>query len=301
MEQAKITFLGTANAVPTKMRNHTSIFVQILGDGILVDCGEGTQRQFMQAGIPHSKVTHILLTHWHGDHVLGLPGLIQTLALEGYSKTLSIHGPRGTERFLNEMKPFLGSAHEKVKMQVHEIRSGLVLESKDFKIEAKEMNHGIPCLGYSIELKEKRRIKKSAIKKYNLPNSPLLKELQAGKDIVYNGKKVSAKTNTFLEESKKMAFILDTKSTEAAIELAKDADLLVCESTFTENERQKADEAHHLTAKDAATIAKKAKVKKLALTHISQRYEHDTKPIEKEAKSVFKSIILPKDLDSIVI
>jgi ribonuclease Z len=150
-------------------------------------------------------------------------------------------------------------------------------------------------------LKQKRRIKKSAIKKYNLPNSPLLKDLQNGKDIVWQGKKISAKANTFVEESKKLAFILDTRYNEGAIEIAKDADVLVCESTFTENEREKANEANHLTAKDAATIAKKAKVKKLALTHISQRYEHNTKFIEKEAKAIFKQVILPKDLDVIEI
>lgn len=301
MDTAKITFLGTANAVPTKLRNHTSIFVQIINEGILIDCGEGTQRQFMAAEIPHSKITHILLTHWHGDHVLGLPGLIQTLSLEGYSKTLHIHGPKGTERFVNELKPFLGSAADKVQIKVHEIKSGIVLETKDFTINAAEMNHGIPCLGYSITLKEKRRIKKSSIIKYKLPNSPLLKDLQEGKDIIWQGKKISAKTNTFLEESKKITVILDTAYTENAVQLAKDSDLLICESTFTEKERQKAIEACHLTSSDAAKIAKKSKSKRLALTHISQRYEHNTKFIEQEAKAVFKSIFLPKDLDVVEI
>ncbi|HVY01626.1 MAG TPA: ribonuclease Z [Candidatus Nanoarchaeia archaeon] len=301
METAKITFLGTANAVPTKLRNHTSIFIQLSGEGILVDCGEGTQRQFMASEISHSKITHILLTHWHGDHVLGLPGLIQTLALEGYSKTLHIHGPKGTEKFVTEMKPFLGSSAEKLQMKVHEIKSGVVLETKDFVINAAEMNHGIPCLGYSLTLKEKRRIKKSSISKYKLPNSPLLKDLQEGKDIVWQGKKISSKANTYVEESKKITVILDTAYNNNALELAKDSDILICESTFTEKEREKASEAHHLTAKDAATIAKKSKSKKLALTHISQRYEHNTKFIEQEAKSIFKNTFLPKDLDVVEI
>ncbi len=301
METIKTTFLGTGNAIPTKLRSHTAIFVQFQGEGILVDCGEGTQRQFMIAGIPHSRITHILLTHWHGDHVLGLAGLIQTMALEGYSKTLHIHGPAGTKRAMQELEPFLGKNIRAVKIKVHEPKEGTVLEGKDFIISAREMAHGIPCFGYSISLKDKRKIKKDAIKKYKLPNSPLLRELQFGKDITWQGKKISAKTATYTEKGKKVTIILDTYNCSSAIELAKDSDLLVIESTFIEKEREKANETRHLTAKDAATIAKKAKVRQLALTHISQRYEHNTKVIEQEAKKVFKSVSLPKDLDRIEI
>lgn len=296
-----ITFLGTGNAIPTKLRNHTGVFVQIGSEGLLVDCGEGTQRQFMAAGIPHSKITHIFITHWHGDHVLGLPGLIQTLALEGYQKTLHIHGPKGTQQALRELEPFMGKNLNAIKIKVHEPHEGTVVEGRDFVVQAMQMSHGIPCFGYSISLKDKRKVKKDILKKYKLPNSPLIGELQLGKDITWNGKKITAKQATYVEKGKKVTVILDTHRCDNAITLAKDSELLVIESTFTEQDRQKADEALHLTAKDAATIAKKAKVQRLALIHISQRYEHNLKLIENEAKKTFKKVILPKDLDRIEI
>lgn len=302
MENIKITFLGTGNAIPTSKRNHTAIFCQIANEGLLIDCGEGTQRQFMHAKIPHNKINHIFITHWHGDHILGIPGLMQTLVLEGYQKTLHIHGPKGTNRHMQQIVSILGKSAENIKFHVHEIpQAGQILESKDFIVECLELEHGTPALGYSVSIKEKRKIIKSAIKKYKLPNSPLLRDLQNGKDIMWNGKKISAKNTTYVEHGKKVTFILDSHNKSNSYKLAKDSDLLVSESTFVETERQKADEALHLTAKDAATIAKKSNSKKLALIHISQRYEHDTSVIEKEAKKIFKNVILPKDLDVIEI
>ena len=129
----------------------------------------------------------------------------------------------------------------------------------------------------------------------------MLRNLQLGKDILWKGKKILARTATYIEKGKKITFILDSHNKSNGSKLAKDSDLLVCESTFIESERNKADEALHLTARDAATIAKKSNSKKLALIHISQRYEHNTSVIEKEAKKVFKNVVLPKDLDVIEI
>ena len=127
----KITFLGTAHWMPTVKRNHTAILLSYEGENILVDCGEGTQRQFRKAGISPTKVTRLLITHWHGDHVLGIPGLLQSLALQGYRKTLHIYGPKGTKKFMKEvLKVFVFHQH-RLSLKVEEV-SGKFFETKDF-------------------------------------------------------------------------------------------------------------------------------------------------------------------------
>ena len=298
MEPITITFLGTGNAVPTKLRNHTAILIEFLNEHVLLDCGEGTQRQFKIAGISPAKLTRLLITHWHGDHVLGIPGLFQTLAMSEYQKTLDIHGPRGTQRFLHAIEELFRDF--KINTRVSESES-IVVDTPEFQIEAKSLPHGPPTLGYSIALKDRRHLDKAKIQKLKLPNSPLLGQLQKGKDIMVKGKKVKAKDVSYIEKGKKVVVILDTGMTDSAVQLAQDADLLICESTFSQEETEKAREYKHLTAVDAATIAKKAKVKSLILTHISQRYEHSPRIIEKEAKKIFKNTKIVKDFDVVTV
>ena len=297
MQKLDITFLGTGNAIPTEKRNHTGILVSFANENILFDCGEGIQRQFKIAKISPSKLTRVFITHWHGDHILGLPGLFQTLAMSNYQNTLKIYGPKGTNRFISIIKELL--MHINIKLEIHEMSSGTAIENKDFKIEASEMSHGTPTLAYSLILKDKIRLNKAKIKKFKLPNSPLLGKLQEGKDIVFNKKTFKAPQFTYKEKGKKITIILDTKMNNNALHLSKDSDLLITECTFSESERDKASEYNHLTAKDAATIAKKSKSKALIITHISQRYEHDLSRIEKEAKKTFKNTKVVQDLDQI--
>lgn len=298
MESIIITFLGTGNAVPTKARNHTAIVVSFLNEHILVDCGEGAQRQYKYTNLNQNKMTKLLITHWHGDHTLGIPGLFQSLAMSDYNKTLNIYGPKGTQDALNLIQQLYRDFHIKTKVTES---IGKLVETPVYIIESLPMSHGTPVLGYSIILKDRRRLDKNKIEKLKLPNSPILGDLQAGKDIVWNNKKIKAKEVTFMEKGKKITIILDTNMTENAIKLARNADILILESTFSEKESEKASKYQHLTSKQAATIAKKAKAKKLILTHISQRYEHNTKIIEKEAKKVFKNTIIVKDLDTITV
>src|SRR6056297_729458 len=142
-EKLKITFLGTSDAVPSARRNHTSILLNYGGENILIDCGEGTQRQFRKAGLNPCKVNRLLITHWHGDHVLGMPGLLQTLALSGFQKGLEIHGPKGTKKFSREMlKSFVFA--DKYSLTSEEVsgRSGKFIDTEKFYIQAKEMKHG---------------------------------------------------------------------------------------------------------------------------------------------------------------
>ncbi|MBU0907017.1 MAG: ribonuclease Z [Nanoarchaeota archaeon] len=293
MEKITLTFLGTGNAVPTPKRNHTAMLLTYKNENILIDCGEGTQRQFKIAHLSANKISRLLLTHMHGDHVLGIPGLFQTLKMNDYSKVLEVYGPRGTERFIDGIEQLFKI---KIKTPVNEVFSKFH-EADDFYLEAAPMKHDAPCNAYSFIIKDKYRLDPAKLKKLKLPNSPILKKLQAGEDIAFEGKKIKASQVSYLEKGRKITFILDTAYNETAIELAKDSDILVCEASFSNEEKTLAEERMHLTAEQAATIAKKANVGKLILTHISQRYEHNPKIILEEAKRVFKNVTLAKDLD----
>src|SRR3989338_1105301 len=293
----KITFLGTGDAIPSARRNHSAIFLNYDAENILIYCGEGTQRQFRKAKLNPCKLTKILITHWHGDHVLGIPGLLQTLALSGYNKTLYIYGPRGTKKYIEEIMKifkFVG----KYEIKVEEISSkGKFFETSDFYLEAEQMEHGTPANAYNFVIKDKIRIDKKKLEKSKLPLGPLIKNLKEGKDVFYQGKKYKAKELTYFEKGKKISVVLDTAVNPRIEGFAKNSDLFVSESSFSKELEEQAKEYMHMTAEQAANIAKKAKVKKLILTHISSRYEKNLNQILNEAKKIFKESYLVKDLD----
>ncbi len=295
----KITFLGTSDAIPSDSRNHSAILLEYNGENILFDCGEGTQRQFRKVKLNPCKITRILISHWHGDHVLGLPGLLSTLSLSGYNQTMHIYGPVGTKTFVKEMlKTF--AFQQNYEIVVEEV-SGKFFSGKDFYLEAKEMTHGVPCNAYSFIKENQLRIDKKKLKKSGLPEGPLLSKIKQGKDVEFNGKKFKAKDLTYLDEGKKISFVMDTSLNPKIVSFVKDSDALIIESTFLEDsERGKelASEYKHLTAKQTAEIAKKAKVKKLFLTHISSRYGKNPKLLVDEAKKIFKNSEAVKDFDT---
>ena len=289
----EVTFLGTSQAIPTARRNHTSILLRYKNEAILVDCGEGTQRQFRIAKLNPCKLTRILITRWHGDHVLGIPGLLQTLALNGYNKTLEIYGPRGTKRFVDfiyNMFVFAG----KIKVDVTEIEGGTFVKTDDFSIEALPLQHGAPCLAYRFSESDKRRIDIKKIKKIGLRGA-LIGKLQKGESITFKGKTIKPENVSYVEQGKSIAFMLDTAVCDNCIKIAKDANLFISEATYSAELEEKAREYKHLTAKQAAEIAKKAKAEQLILTHVSQRYEKEEDKILDEARKVFKNTKLARD------
>jgi len=153
----QIIFLGTSCAVPTKKRNHSSVFLSYSSDGILFDCGEGTQRQLKMAGIKPTKITKVLISHWHGDHVLGLPGLISTLGISEYNKTLRIYGPKGTKEFIDHM--FKASIFDvRIKVDVIEVEEGNFFNGKDYSLESYPLEHIKNTVGYRFIEKDRRRI-----------------------------------------------------------------------------------------------------------------------------------------------
>jgi ribonuclease Z len=292
-----ITILGTSTGVPTAKRNHTAMLLEYNGENILIDCGEGTQRQMRKASLNPCSINKILITHFHGDHILGLPGLLQTLNLSEYSKKLVIYCPPNVKhKIQNLIQFFVRDNH--LQIEIEEVL-GKFFETKDFYLIAEELSHGVSCNGYSFILKEKTRLDRKKIKKLKLPNSPILGELQKGKDIIFNGKKIKAKDLSYTEEGKKISFVFDTEYTPNCIKLAKDSDLLIAESTYMEESEKGAKLAKdylHLTAAQAGKIAKESKSKKLILTHISQRYDINPKKLLEEAKKKFKNTFIAEDL-----
>ena len=291
----KVVCLGTSSQAPSIKKNHSGFLVSTENHKILVDCGEGIQRQFRFASENPARLTHLLITHWHEDHTLGIPGLLKTMGMNSYSQTLKIYGPKHTKEKIELFQHIY--SRFKISMQIHEIEHGIVYEDKDLKIEATPMDHGVPTLAYNIEIKDKIRLDKTKLKKLKLPNSPLIGDLQRGKDIKFNNKIIKSKSVTYHQKGKKLTIILDTAFNHRAIDFAKQADLLICESTYAKNEEELAKEYKHLTTSQAGEIAKKAKVNKLAIVHLSEKYTHIDHHLLKEAKAVFKNTVMPKDLD----
>lgn len=295
----EILFLGTSSMVPTKERNHSGVLISYKSENILVDCGEGTQRQMKIAGAKLTRLTKILISHWHGDHVLGIPGLIQSMSASGYNGRLVVYGPIGTKSFMKKVFEVF-AFDNKIDIAVNEISSGKFFESNDFILEARMLRHNLPTLGYSLIEKARRKIDIKYIKEIEIPIGPLLGKLQKGKSIVWKGKKVDVSKATKIVKGKKITIINDTLPCRNADALAKNSDLIICEATYSSDFEDKSEKRMHMTAADAAKLAGKANAKKLILTHFSARYK-DTKELEKDAKKYFKNFICAKDFMRIVL
>jgi len=279
--------------VPTKERNQSGVLIIYGSEGILIDCGEGTQRQLKVAGIKLTKITKILISHWHGDHVLGIPGLIQSMSASGYEKTLNIYGPVGTKKFMEKMfGVFLFD--RRIDICVYEVKKGNFFEDRTLVLEAEHLNHNIETLGYNIVEKGKRKINLRFVKKLGIPEGPLLGKLQEGKSIIWEGKKVGVDKATNVVKGKRITIISDTVPCKGADKLAKNSDLLVCEATYASNLENKGEEHSHMTAKQAAELANRSNVKKLVLTHFSARYKN-TRELEEDARNCFGNVLCAKD------
>ena len=291
-----LTFLGTSSMLPTKERNHSSALIQYQNEGIMIDCGEGVQRQLKIAQISPCKLTRLLITHFHGDHVLGIPGLLQSLVANNYQKTLQIYGPRGTKKYIRYMfKGFVFKEFRRLKYEITELNSTKIFyKNKNFSLKCANVNHAIPTLMYSFTENDKLRINLDYLKKFGLKMHPLLGKLQQGKNIIYKGKKITAEKATIKRPGKKITLITDSAPSPTLAKFAKNSDLLVCESTWSSHMNHLVEKRKHLTSRHAAEIAKKSNSKKLILTHFSQRYKTLDEML-KEAKAVFKNTELAKD------
>ncbi|MBI3033967.1 ribonuclease Z [Candidatus Woesearchaeota archaeon] len=289
----EITFLGTSSMVPTKDRNHAGVFVTHGSEGILFDCGEGTQRQLKIAGIPLTRITKILITHWHGDHVLGLPGLVQSLGSMNYDKRLCIYGPKGTKKRLALLKKAF-VFEEKVELDVFDIKKEIFYEDALLSLQALLLEHTTDCLGFSIIEHEKRKIDMNAAKRLGLSEGPLIGKLQEGSNVKINNKVISPDEVSHIEKGMKISYVTDTALCNNAVKLAKDSDILICESTYADDLEEKAEKYKHMTSRHAGMLANKANVNQLILTHFSQRYK-DIHQIAEDAKTVFSNVTCAYD------
>ncbi len=298
----KVQFLGTSGSVPTESRGMPAVYLEYRGNRMLFDCGEGTQRQMRIAGLPFMKLDKIFISHFHADHCLGLGGLIQTMDLFKRSKKLEIYGPEGIHEVVNKIITTGHFVLEGFDLEIIEIKpEGVeqIYKDKDIKISCAALDHTVPCLGFSFEQTEKREFDKKKALSLGVPEGPLFSQLQAGEDVKVGKKTIKA--DQVLSKpifGKKVTYVSDTYPCKAAVDLAKNSDVLIHESTFSDELKESSKEGMHTTAGEAAKIAKKAKAKKLYLAHISQRYPN-AKILEKEAREIFPGAKVANDFDTV--
>jgi ribonuclease Z len=298
-----VVFLGTGGSVPTPNRSLPAVLVQHNGEQILFDCGEGVQRQMIKAGVSFHRKMKIFITHMHGDHVLGLPGLMQTMALLDRRRTLDVYGPRGIREFLECVKHTVQFALT-FQVEIHEIdHEGTVCEESEHGIEAAWSNHVVPSLAYSlVEKPRPGRFFPEKAKRLKIPEGPLWSRLQQGHEVkLPNGRIVKPREVMGPpRKGRKIVYTGDTRPFRSIVKFAHGGDLLIHDATFGDDLRDRASEDGHSTPSQAARDAKKANVKNLILTHISARYS-DTSLLLKQAKKIFRRTQVAEDFMDIEI
>jgi len=301
MTKIKIVFLGSGSSIPTPERNHPGIFLDYGGDTMLWDCGEGTQRQMMIAGLKPTRLKRILITHWHADHFAGLMGLIETLHLEERKKPLVVYGPEAS-RFIDALSEMsywdFGFELKAVDVNFEEDEISKIFENRFYKILSVPVKHSIPAVAYCLEEKDRWNIDIEKAGKFGL-KGPVLEKLKEEGKVKVKGKTVYLKDVAVKTPGKKIVYSGDTAPCRNLLNLAKGADLLIHEGTFLKTEKGYLEE-RHTSATDAARIAKEAGVKKLILTHFSRRYKK-VEELIKEAKKVFPNTEEAKDLMEVII
>lgn len=297
----EILFLGTSASAPSAKRGLSAAVVSHDEYRFLVDCGEGTQRQLLQSGAGFKRLTRILLTHGHLDHILGLGGLMSTFLRWEAIDELEIFGGRSALDRVHDLLfgVVLRGKHPPMPLNLREIKPGIFFEAEDFTVTAISVSHrGPDCLGYIFETKARRPFLADKADELGVPFGPERRELVTGKTITLeNGHTV--KPDDVLgswQSGTKLVVIGDTGRTDNLVEHCRDADALVIESTYLDEEAEMAQQFSHLTAKKAAELAKAAGVKKLILTHLSRRYRE--RDVLAEAQSVFPESAVARDFDS---
>lgn len=313
----KIIFLGTGAGMPTIERNVSSlaVFLNDGGDFWLFDCGEGTQQQLFRAGLKLSKLKAIFISHLHGDHIFGLTGLLASRGLQGIKTGIDIFGPVGLisylESCLNYSKTYIPYNYiiHQIEKEKYSTKN-LLWKNSEFTVYSALLNHQIDSFGYCIINKTfKRNIITGKLLKLGIKPGPIYRKIKENNEITLQDGR-TLKSINYMEETihiKKICYCCDTMFSKNAIILSKDADLLIHEATFSESERLEAEQSFHSTIDDAIKIAISAGVKKIALTHISPRYNKSEKNPEKwkkfkeEAKKKYPEVILAKDFMEIKI
>jgi ribonuclease Z len=291
-----VVFLGTAGSMPTAQRAPAALLVRRGGDRLLFDCAEGTQRQLLRSSVGLVDLHEIFLTHFHADHILGLPGILKTFALRGRELPLDIVGPRGLRDLLGSLKRVVGRLSYEVRLV--ELEPGDVVERTDYRLATFAVSHGVSSLGWSlIEATRPGRFDVEQADALGVPNGPERGALQHGRPVTLADGRIVTPEEVLgpPRPGRKLVITGDTAPSDEIVAAAWGADLLVTEATFAEEERERAEETLHQTAAQAAEIAQRAEVELLALTHLSNRYFGPE--IAREARAIFPDTVVPRDFD----
>lgn len=294
----KLTFLGTSGSTPTRSRGMPSLAITYEGKIYLFDCGEGTQMKMLNYGLNISKVESIFITHAHGDHIIGIAGLVRTMAMLNRQKELTIYVPRGYEKSISNLINF-DKALISYKINVKGIGTGAFYKGDGFTVSAFKVNHQITTYGYAFKENDRRRFISEKASKLGIKGT-MFGELQRKGKIKLKGREVSLASLTRVVEGRKIVYATDTRPSNSTVASAKGANILIHESSYAGDESNLASQRKHSTSAEAAKIAKAAKVNRLVLIHISARHS-DTKKLLGDAKKIFPNTSVANDGESISI
>jgi ribonuclease Z len=295
-----LVFLGTSASAPTAARGTAATLIRRGGDRLLVDCGEGTQRQLLRSDVGLVDLERVFLTHLHADHVLGLPGMLKTFGLRGREAPITVYGPRGTRALLGALGVVVGRVA--YPMEVVELGPGESVGLQDYRIETFAVAHGTTAVGYALREDERPgRFDVAAADALGVPSGPLRGALQRGGTVTLPDGRVVRPADVLGEARRGRTIVItgDTAPAASVVEAAAGADLLVHEATFLADERARAKETGHSTAGEAALVAREAEVGLLALTHLSARYPPSD--VAEEARQLFPSTVVPRDFDLLLV
>lgn len=297
-----LTFLGTSASVPSAERNHPGLLMEAAGKRILVDCGEGTQRQLLRSGAGFRRLDRILLTHGHLDHVLGIPGLFSTLGLRQSADVMTIHAGQGTLDIVIHMLAGLwGAGRAPIPVEFAPLTEGQVIDAGDFAIDCFPVRHrDTDSFGFVFQSPARRHLLSDRLTALGVPDGPMRGQLAAGRPVVIGGRAIDPEDVLGPPSGgRKLVVIGDTETTDGLSKDVADADVLVIEATFLDRDASTARAYGHLTATEAASFAAANNVKQLVLVHMSGRYPDEE--ILAEATKVFPNTRIATDLDRIVI
>jgi len=293
MSVRDLTILGCSSQQPTRTRNHGAYLLRWNDEGLLFDPGEGTQRQFIFANIAPPCVTRIFVSHFHGDHCLGVGSMLMRLNLDKVKHPIHCYYPASGQVYFERLRRS-SSYHEVIDVIEHPIeQEGVVCEDGLFHIEAYFLNHGIDNLGWRVSEPARRKFDADKLKNLGV-EGPAVRRLEAQKEITVADRRITLDDVSVLQPGRIFAYVADTLPCEAAIRVARNADVLLCESTYLERHRDLAREHHHLTARQAAEVAAAAGAKQLILTHFSARYQ-DLAEFAAEAGLFFPNLLIAED------
>ena len=295
-----VVFVGTSGSAPTARRAPAATLVRRGGERLLVDCGEGTQRQLLKSDVGLVDLEEVFLTHFHADHVLGLPGMLKTFALRGRELPLTVYGPRGLDALMGTLRLIYGRLTFAV--EVVELDEGDVLARDGYELRVVGVRHTGASIGYAlVEGERPGRFDVARADELGVPSGPARGALQRGDAVQLEGGRTVSAADVLgpPRPGRKLVLTGDTAPVDSVVEAAAGADLLVHEATFCEDELDRARETEHSTAREAAEVARDAGVKLLALTHVSNRYSGGD--VEREAREIFPETVVPRDFDTIEI